>query len=122
MKTEWITSPDGAHIAYDVSGHGSALMLLHGAGKTRQDWHKLGYVERLRMISRLSRWISVARARAIIWWKLKIMRSRKSARIYMRLQMPAMWISSPSGDLAFGWQYCPKLPGVPGLIALPPLR
>jgi pimeloyl-ACP methyl ester carboxylesterase len=48
MATQYITSIDGTRIAYDVSGNGPALMMLHGAGKTRQDWHKLGYVERLR--------------------------------------------------------------------------
>ena len=48
MTTRWITSPDGTRIVYDVSGQGPALMLLHGAGKTRQDWHKLGYVEQLK--------------------------------------------------------------------------
>jgi pimeloyl-ACP methyl ester carboxylesterase len=42
------TSVDGTRIAYDVTGHGPAVMLLHGAGKTRRDWHKLGYVERLK--------------------------------------------------------------------------
>lgn len=48
MKTLFITSTDGTRIAYDVTGDGSPLMLLHGAGKTRQDWHKVGYAERLR--------------------------------------------------------------------------
>jgi pimeloyl-ACP methyl ester carboxylesterase len=48
MKTQFITSPDGVHLAYDVTGQGPALMLLHGAGKDRRDWHKVGYVERLR--------------------------------------------------------------------------
>jgi pimeloyl-ACP methyl ester carboxylesterase len=47
MDTKTIISPDGTQIAYDVSGQGPALMLLHGAGKTRRDWLKLGYVERL---------------------------------------------------------------------------
>ena len=47
METKTIISPDGTRIAYNVSGQGPALMLLHGAGKTRRDWHKLGYVERL---------------------------------------------------------------------------
>jgi len=47
MKTQFISSPDGVRIAYDINGQGPALMLLHGAGKDRQDWHKLGYVERL---------------------------------------------------------------------------
>lgn len=48
MGTRFCTSVDGTRIAYDVTGSGSALMLLHGAGKTRRDWHKLGYIERLR--------------------------------------------------------------------------
>jgi len=48
MTAQFITSPDGTRIAYDVSGAGPFLMLLHGAGKDRRDWHKLGYVERLK--------------------------------------------------------------------------
>jgi len=48
MAAKMVTSPDGIRIAYDVDGQGSPLMLLHGAGKTRRDWHKLGYVEKLR--------------------------------------------------------------------------
>jgi len=46
-KQQFVQTNDGARIAYDVSGSGPALMLLHGAGKERGDWHKLGYVERL---------------------------------------------------------------------------
>lgn len=48
MTTLYSTSPDGTRIAYDVTGSGPALILLHGAGKTRRDWHKVGYVERLK--------------------------------------------------------------------------
>ena len=48
MTTAFATSPDSTRIAYDITGQGPALMLLHGAGKTRRDWHKLGYVERLK--------------------------------------------------------------------------
>jgi pimeloyl-ACP methyl ester carboxylesterase len=47
MDTLSVTAVDGTCIAYDVTGSGPALMLLHGAGKTRRDWHKMGYVERL---------------------------------------------------------------------------
>jgi len=47
-NTQFTTSPDGTRIAYDVTGQGPALILLHGAGKDRSDWHKLGYVERLK--------------------------------------------------------------------------
>jgi pimeloyl-ACP methyl ester carboxylesterase len=47
VATRFSTSVDGTRVAYDVTGSGPALMLLHGAGKTRRDWHKLGYVERL---------------------------------------------------------------------------
>ena len=48
MVTKFVTSTDGTRIAYDVTGQGPALMLLHGAGKTRRDWHKVGYVDRLK--------------------------------------------------------------------------
>jgi pimeloyl-ACP methyl ester carboxylesterase len=48
MNTQFVISPDGARIAYDVTGQGPSLMLLHGAGKDRRDWHKLGYVDRLK--------------------------------------------------------------------------
>jgi pimeloyl-ACP methyl ester carboxylesterase len=48
MQTQFALSADGTHIAYDVTGSGPSLVLLHGAGKVRQDWHTLGYVERLR--------------------------------------------------------------------------
>jgi pimeloyl-ACP methyl ester carboxylesterase len=47
MNNLYSTSVDGVRIAYDVVGHGSALMLLHGMGKTRRDWFKAGYVQRL---------------------------------------------------------------------------
>jgi pimeloyl-ACP methyl ester carboxylesterase len=48
MPTEFVTTGDGVRIAYDLAGQGPALMLLHGAGKTRKDWHKAGYVGRLK--------------------------------------------------------------------------
>jgi pimeloyl-ACP methyl ester carboxylesterase len=47
MSTQYAISSDGARIAYDLSGAGPALLLLHGAGKMRSDWHKAGYVRRL---------------------------------------------------------------------------
>ncbi len=47
METQTLIAIDGKQIAYDISGQGPALMLLHGAGKERMDWHRLGYVERL---------------------------------------------------------------------------
>ncbi len=48
MDTSFAISPDGTCIAYDVTGEGSALMLLHGGGHSRQNWHDVGYVERLK--------------------------------------------------------------------------
>jgi len=45
--TRFAKSPDGTRIAYDVSGSGPAVMLLHGGGQTRQVWHEAGYVARL---------------------------------------------------------------------------
>ena len=48
MNTRSATSPDHIRIAFDVSGTGPAIMLLHGGGSSRQDWHVDGYVERLK--------------------------------------------------------------------------
>jgi len=47
MNPSFATSPDGTRIAYDLSGSGPALILLHGGGHTRQNWHQVGYVQRL---------------------------------------------------------------------------
>ncbi|MDP1614990.1 MAG: alpha/beta hydrolase [Methylococcales bacterium] len=48
MNTSFVTSPDGYRIAYDVSGNGSTIVLLHGGGHTRQNWHDVGYVNYLK--------------------------------------------------------------------------
>jgi pimeloyl-ACP methyl ester carboxylesterase len=47
MKPQLCHFPDGTRIAYNIIGSGPALLLLHGLGKSRLDWHKLGYVDRL---------------------------------------------------------------------------
>jgi pimeloyl-ACP methyl ester carboxylesterase len=47
MHAFFATSPDGTQIAYDVTGTGPTLLLLHGGGHTRQSWHDAGYVQRL---------------------------------------------------------------------------
>jgi pimeloyl-ACP methyl ester carboxylesterase len=44
---QFATSKDGSRIAYDVTGSGPAVILLHGGGQTRRVWHDLGYVGRL---------------------------------------------------------------------------
>ncbi len=41
------TSPDGTRVAYDCSGSGPAIILLHGGGGSRQEWYEAGYVQRL---------------------------------------------------------------------------
>lgn len=45
--TKFVASKDGTKIAYDVNGGGPAIMLLHGAGQTRQEWQRTDYVKRL---------------------------------------------------------------------------
>jgi pimeloyl-ACP methyl ester carboxylesterase len=47
MNTKFATSPDHIRIAYDVSGAGTPIMLLHGGGRFRVEWHEGGYVTRL---------------------------------------------------------------------------
>ena len=46
MSTHFATSADGTRIAFDVSGSGPPLILLHGLPVTRVSWHELGYVAR----------------------------------------------------------------------------
>ena len=48
MNTLFAGSPDGTRVAYDCSGTGPAIVLLHGGGGNRQEWHKAGYIRRLR--------------------------------------------------------------------------
>jgi pimeloyl-ACP methyl ester carboxylesterase len=45
--TKFLTTKDGTKIAYDVTGSGPAIMLLHGAGQTKQDWVRTNYVKQL---------------------------------------------------------------------------
>jgi pimeloyl-ACP methyl ester carboxylesterase len=45
--TSFACSPDGTQIAYDRCGAGQAILLLHGGGGTRREWHETGYVQRL---------------------------------------------------------------------------
>lgn len=41
------TSADGTKIAFEVTGSGPSLMLLHGGGQTRASWRERGYVDAL---------------------------------------------------------------------------
>jgi pimeloyl-ACP methyl ester carboxylesterase len=47
-EPQYIESPDHKHIAYDVTGNGPAIVLLHGGFiQSRLSWYEAGYVERL---------------------------------------------------------------------------
>ena len=47
MTTSFVVSKDGTRIAYDKTGTGRAVVLLHGGGQSRRVWHDNGYVARL---------------------------------------------------------------------------
>lgn len=47
METHFATSAGSTRIAFDVSGSGTPILLLHGGGGSRLEWHEAGYVARL---------------------------------------------------------------------------
>jgi pimeloyl-ACP methyl ester carboxylesterase len=48
MTTSFARSKDSTRIAFDVTGSGPAIVLLHGGRQSRAVWHQAGYVDRLR--------------------------------------------------------------------------
>jgi pimeloyl-ACP methyl ester carboxylesterase len=68
MNTLFATSPDGVRVAYDRSGTGPAIVMLHGGGSSRQEWHEAGYVRRLQATSRSFRLTCAVMARVACQW------------------------------------------------------
>jgi pimeloyl-ACP methyl ester carboxylesterase len=46
-NTKFATAKDGTRIAYETTGTGPAIVLLHGAGQARNEWQRTEYVKRL---------------------------------------------------------------------------
>ncbi len=47
MELQYVTAVDGFELAYTVSGHGRAVLLLHGFGNDQLMWHSAGWVDHL---------------------------------------------------------------------------
>lgn len=47
MFADFATSNDGTRIAYEITGSGPAVVLLHGGAQSRQTWRAAGYLDRL---------------------------------------------------------------------------
>jgi pimeloyl-ACP methyl ester carboxylesterase len=47
MNTRFAISADSTRIAFDVNGAGTPILLLHGGGGNRLEWHDAGYVAQL---------------------------------------------------------------------------
>ncbi len=46
--TSFVSSPDGVRIAYDVTGEGKPIVLIHGFASSReQNWRSPGWIDRL---------------------------------------------------------------------------
>ncbi|MEM8861436.1 MAG: alpha/beta hydrolase, partial [Chloroflexota bacterium] len=47
METRTIVASDNIALNFDLIGSGPPLILLHGGGQSRQDWHRVGYTQKL---------------------------------------------------------------------------
>jgi hypothetical protein len=100
--TRFVTSSDGTRIAYDVQGHGPALILLPGRGFPRRTWHEYGYPSRLQDQFTVITWIIATKVRAKHQLTWEAIPSTITSLISMLLQMPVACLISWSGGIPLG--------------------